>query len=37
MKLIDRGISPAIVLESRSKDEDYLRSRGISDLIPLRG
>jgi len=37
MKLIDRGVSPAIVLESRSKDEDYLRARGISDLIPLRG
>ena len=37
MKLIDRGISPAIVLESRAKDEEYLRSRGIADLIPIRG
>lgn len=34
MKLIDKGQVPAIVLESRAKDEDYLRARGISDLIP---
>ncbi|MGD0914352.1 MAG: hypothetical protein ABR928_20860, partial [Terracidiphilus sp.] len=33
MNLIDRGVIPAIVLESRSKDEDYLRARGITDLI----
>lgn len=35
MKLIKQGLKPAIVLESRSKDEDYLRARGITDLIPL--
>jgi hypothetical protein len=35
MKLIDRGIIPAIVLESRSTDEAYLKQRGITNLIPL--
>jgi endo-1,4-beta-mannosidase len=35
MKLIDRGIIPAIVLESRSKNEAYLKQRGITNLIPL--
>jgi hypothetical protein len=35
MNLIDRGIVPAIVLENRSKDEDYLKARGISNLIPI--
>jgi endo-1,4-beta-mannosidase len=35
MKLIDRGIIPAIVLESRSTDEAYLKQRGITKLIPL--
>lgn len=33
MNLINRGVVPAIVLESRSEDEDYLRARGITDLI----
>lgn len=35
MNLIDRGIVPAIVLESRSKDEGYLKARGIRELIPI--
>jgi hypothetical protein len=35
MKLIKRGITPTIVIESRSKDVDYLKARGITDLIPL--
>jgi len=34
MNQIDRGVRPAIVLESRSKDESYLKARGISNLIP---
>ncbi|MFY9726213.1 MAG: cellulase family glycosylhydrolase [Bryobacteraceae bacterium] len=34
MDLIDRGERPAIVLESRAKDQDYLRKREITDLIP---
>lgn len=33
MKLIKRGLAPAIVLESRSKDVDYLKARGITELI----
>lgn len=37
MNLINRGLSPAIVLESRSKDEDYLKARGITDLIQSPG
>lgn len=35
MKLIERGVRPAIVLESRIKDTDYLKARGIIDLVPL--
>lgn len=34
MELIGRGESPAIVLESRAKDEQYLKARGITTLIP---
>ncbi len=37
MNPINRGVSPAIVLASRSKDEDYLRARGISELIQSYG
>jgi hypothetical protein len=36
MKLIERGVRPAIVLESRAKDTDYLKARGIIELVPLR-
>ncbi len=36
MKLIEQGRRPCIVLESRLRDEDYLRSRGIQKLIMLR-
>ncbi len=35
MDLIDQGVTPAIVLESRAGDAEYLRSRGIEKLIPL--
>jgi len=35
MDLIKRGQPPCIVLESRVKDEDYLRARGIAELIPF--
>jgi endo-1,4-beta-mannosidase len=35
MNLIQRGKKPCIVLESRVADEDYLRARGITELIPL--
>ncbi len=35
MRLMAAGNDPAIVLESRATDEDYLRRRGISHLIPL--
>jgi hypothetical protein len=34
MHLIERGLQPAIVLESRAHDADYLRARGIVELIP---
>ena len=34
MNLIKRGVTPAIVLESRAKDADYLRTRGITELLP---
>lgn len=34
MDLIHQGQTPAIVLQSRSKDEPYLRARGITNLIP---
>ncbi len=37
MKLIERGISPAIVLASRAKDVEYLKARGISELVALNG
>jgi hypothetical protein len=33
MDLVGRGETPAIVLESRAKDQAYLRERGISDLF----
>lgn len=36
MDLIAQGKQPCIVLESRSKDEAYLRSRGITELVPLQ-
>jgi hypothetical protein len=35
MTLIDRGIRPAVVLQSRTSDADYLRARGIERLIAL--
>jgi hypothetical protein len=35
MDLIDKGQTPAIVIESRAGDEIYLRKRGISELISL--
>jgi endo-1,4-beta-mannosidase len=35
MKLIDQGKTPQIVVESRSKDEAYLRSRGIAELVAI--
>jgi hypothetical protein len=35
MKLIDQGKSPQIVIESRAKDESYLRSRGITELVGI--
>jgi endo-1,4-beta-mannosidase len=35
MKLIDRGIVPAIVLESRAQDAAYLKERGIAQLVKL--
>jgi len=37
MNLIKRGVTPAIVLESRAKDADYLRARGITELIQSGG
>lgn len=33
MDLIGKGQTPAIVLESRARNEDYLRARGIRELI----
>jgi hypothetical protein len=35
MKLIERGIVPAIVLESRTQDASYLQKRGITNLVSL--
>ena len=35
MKLIDQGKTPQIVVESRAKDEAYLRSRGITELVTI--
>jgi hypothetical protein len=37
MKLIERGIVPAIVLERHAKDEAYLSERGITNLVTLQG
>jgi hypothetical protein len=37
MKLIKGGLAPAIILESRSKDVDYMRARGITELVHLAG
>ena len=35
MKLVEQGITPAIVTESRAKDDAYLRARRITKLIAL--
>src|ERR1019366_6295504 len=35
MKLIDQGKTPQIVVESKAKDEAYLRSRGITELVGI--
>ncbi len=35
MKLIERGVVPAIVVEGRAKDEAYLKARGITELVAL--
>jgi endo-1,4-beta-mannosidase len=35
MKLIERGIVPAIVLEGRAQDAAYLKERGITHLVTL--
>jgi endo-1,4-beta-mannosidase len=35
MKLVDRGIVPAIILNSRAKDTAYLKARGITNLVHL--
>jgi endo-1,4-beta-mannosidase len=35
MNLVEKRQKPCIVIESRSKDEDYLRARGIVELIPV--
>jgi endo-1,4-beta-mannosidase len=35
MKLVERGILPAIVLESRAQDASYLKERGIATLVQL--
>ncbi len=35
MNLVGKGETPSIVLEERSKDQDYLRQRGITKLIRL--
>lgn len=38
MELVAHGVRPAIVVESRSHDEQYLRMRGIQDLVtPKQG
>ena len=34
--LLGEGRRPAIILESRSHDEDYLRARGIKELVMLK-
>jgi len=35
MNLVARGNTPAIVLESRARDKEYLRARGIEELVSL--
>jgi hypothetical protein len=35
MKLVERARNPTIVLASRAEDQDYLRQRGITELVPL--
>jgi len=35
MNLVARGNTPAIVLESHARDKEYLRARGIEELVPL--
>jgi hypothetical protein len=35
MDLVSQGKRPAIVLESRANDEEYLKARGVTELIPL--
>jgi hypothetical protein len=35
MTLVDRGIRPAVVLQSRTSDREYLAARGIERLITL--
>ena len=35
MNLVEKRQKPCIVIESRSKDEDYLRARGLTELIPV--
>jgi hypothetical protein len=37
MKLIERGVVPAIVVEGRAKDAAYLKERGITALVGLDG
>ena len=35
MDLVVQWKRPTIVLESRSQDEEYLKARGIRELVPL--
>ena len=35
MTLVSQGEAPTIVLESRAKDQEYLRARGITNLVRL--
>jgi len=35
MDLVIQGKRPTIVLESRANDEEYLKARGIRELVPL--
>ena len=35
MTMVSEGRRPTIVLESNARDEDYLRARGIRELIPV--
>jgi endo-1,4-beta-mannosidase len=35
MNLVEKRQKPCIVIDSRSKDEDYLRARGITELLPV--